>query len=211
MNKTKIIVEDATKNETKDAAARLALLRKETAQLERKLARGTRDIKPATKIAAPVQPKPEPKDDAAAPRVGGGLSLDLGARVEAALRVHPHSLEELARELKEPVGRISTALKPLRKHLYNVGTEHAPAWFWIVGDEASASEINQAVLTLVKFKPMRFPELLAATGARQGRVSGAIVAMQRDSNARLVNLDTPQRARWFMVPEGVTLAKLKSR
>lgn len=190
MKTTKIKTEKHTA--TEDAAARLEALRQEAHELEVKLtlARGTRDL---------------------APRVGGELSLDLGQRIEAVLRVRPHSVEELARELKESAGKISAALKPMRKHLFNAGSEDAPSWFWIVSDQATAAEVNAAVAALVRFKPMRFPELLAATGARQGRVSGAVVAMQRDPKSRLVNLDTAMRARWFAVPEGIQLAKLKKR
>lgn len=181
-----------------EAAARLEALRKEAAKLEKQLARGTGDVtEEARKVTAP--------------RVGGHLSMDLPQRIEAALRAKPRSIEELARELHETPGRITATMKPMRKHLYNAGTEDAPAWFWIVGDGASASEINAAVEALVKFKPMRFPELLAATGARQGRVSGAIVAMQRDGKSRIANLDSPMRARWFWVPDGVGLARLKVR
>lgn len=185
-----------TKLETTELEARLAALREQERELTAKLkhARGTGDH---TEIAL---------------RVGGELSLPLEQRVESMLRAHPRSLEELTRELKEPAGRISNAMRTMRKRLYNVGTEDAPVWFYIVGDEASAEQINAAVRSLVTFRPMRFPELLAATGARQGRVSGAIVAMQRDPKSRIANVDqNPLRARWFIVPDGIQLSRLKAR
>lgn len=169
-------------------ALRLEQLRREQADLEKKLrlARGTQDFPRA--------------EDAPLPD-----------RMELVLRSRPRSIEELARDLHEPVGKIAAALKPLRKNLFNVGTEGAPAWFWIVGDEAPTDQLNTAVAALVKFRPMRFPELMSATGARQGRVSGAIVAMQRDPKSRIVNLDTASRARWFIVPEGIQLSRLSKR
>lgn len=186
-----------TENPTAELEARLASLREQERELaaKLKLARGTGDH---TEVAL---------------RVGGELSMTLDQRIEAILRDKPHSLDELTRELKEPAGRISSVMKTMRKRLYNVGTEDAPVWFYIVGDEASAEQINNAVRALISFRPMRFPELLTATGARQGRVSGAIVAMQRDPKSRIANVDPdrPQRARWFIVPEGVQIARLKSR
>lgn len=172
-----------------DAAARLETLRLEQAKLEQqvRLARGTREG------MAPIVAPP------------------LTDRMLASLTERPRSLDELARELREPAGKISAAIKPLRARLYNAGTEAAPAWFPIVGDEAPTEIVNAAVAALVRYRPMRFQELLAATGARQGRVSGAIVALERDPESRLVNLDTPTRARWFIVPQNVQLARLKRR
>jgi hypothetical protein len=172
-----------------EALARLEALKKQAAELEKQLARGTGDVsREAREATQPIE-----------------------VQIELALRERPMTLEELARQLKESVGKVSTAMKPLRKRLYNAGTDAAPAWFWVVGDGAATTDINKAVEALVRFKPMRFPELLAATGARQGRVSGAIVALQRDPKGRLVNLDTAVRARWFMLPDGVSLSRLKRR
>jgi hypothetical protein len=184
---------------TVNLADRLEAMNAEIDHLKAQVARarGTADVTKAAKTAGV--------------RVGGDLSLPLETRIEATLRVKPHNTEELARELHESAGKVSAALRTLKPHLYNAGTEHAPAWFWIVGDDAPTGQVNAAIEALVRFKPMRFPELLAATGARNGRVSGGIVAMQRDPAARLVNLDTPVRARWFVVPEGIQLAKLKKR
>ena len=191
-----------TKNEIEvenqgDVAARLAQLQKEAAELEKQLARGTGDI---TKHAR-----------AAKHRVGGLESLPLIERIEIALRVKPHSIEELSRELKEPAGKISAAMKPLRGRLFNAGTELAPAWFVVVGDKAEAADINSAVEALVSYREFTFPELVAATGARQGRVSGAIVKLQRDPKSRIVNLGSDAKAKWRILPEGIQLSKLKPR
>lgn len=192
------VIRKNTKTETPaEIEARLNALREQERELaaKLKLARGTGDH---TELAL---------------RVGGELSMSLEQRIEAVLRTRPTTIEELARELKAPAGKVVAALKPMRKHLYNVGTEDAPAWFWIVGDAAPTEQVNTAVKSLIAFRPFRFPELLNATGARQGRVSGAIVAMQRDPKSRIANVDPdrPNRARWFIVPEGVQIARLKSR
>jgi hypothetical protein len=197
MNKNKNLASITSNISLQDAAARLETLRQEQAQLEQqvRLARGTRE--------------------GMAPIAGGTLAdrvlASLADRVLASLAERPRSIDELARDLGTPSGRIAAAIKPMRGKLSNVGTEALPAWFPIVGDEAPTEVINAAVTALVRFKPMRFAELMAATGARQGRVSGAIVALQRDPKARIVNLDTPARARWFIVPEGIQLARLGKR
>lgn len=177
-----------TKNATTPTPAQLDELLRQQKELTEKirLARGTRDF---------------PKS----------ADMPLEDRIGVLLKERPRSLEELARDLREPAGKVSAAIKPLRKHLFNAGTDAAPAWFWIVGDESPTDQLNAAVAALVRYRPMRFQELLAATGARQGRVSGAIVALERDPESRLVNLDTPTRARWFIVPQGIQLAKLKRR
>lgn len=194
----KIKTETHTENQN-DVVARLQSLKKEAAELEKQLARGTGDVSEQARTAR-------------RPRVGGDMSASLSERIEAALRTKPHSLDELARELKESAGKIAAAVKPMRNRLFNAGTETDPAWFWIVGDHASATEINNAVRALVHYRPMSFTELRAATGARQGRVSGAIVAMQRDPKSRISNIDdNPLRARWFVVPEGVAISRLKPR
>lgn len=170
---------------------RLAELKEAAAELEKKLemARGTGDVTEEARVAG----------------------RDLPKMIEAILRQRPRTLVELAKDIGEPAGRVSNALRPMKKLLFNAGTADTPAWFVIPGDAASTETINNAVRALIAYRPMYFPELLAATGARQGRVSGAIVAMQRDPNGRIVNLGTTARARWFEVPEGTQLSRLKRR
>lgn len=171
-----------TKNDT---AARLEALKIEARELEAKLrqARGTREIAP--------------------------LILEPAERVQAALSLRPATLEDLARELKMPVGRIEAEIKPLRKQLFNVGTDVAPAWFLPTGDDVPTPLLNAAVRALISHKPMTFQELKAATGARDGRIHGAIVAARETE--QVVNLGTQSHGRWFLVPAGTKIAGLKSR
>jgi hypothetical protein len=175
-----------------ETMARISALEAEAQKLRAQLARGSKDIT-AEALAATRSVVP------------------LETRIEMALRQRPRATEELARDLKEAAGKVSTAMKTIRKHLVNVGTETAPAWFWVVGDKAPTEQINAAVEALVRYKDCTFPELIAATGARQGRVSGAIVKLQRDPKSRIVNFGTPGRAKWRILPEGIQLAKLKTR
>lgn len=119
--------------------------------------------------------------------------------LESALRAAPASVPELARKLGESPARVNARVARLRKegHLYNVGTVESPRWFWIVGDDATPAELRAAVHALITDRPMTNAELLAATGARRGRVSGQIVDLQRTGKP-VQKLGTERRARWFL-------------
>lgn len=135
---------------------------------------------------------------------------DLPARIEEALRTRPHSIDELARAAGETVGKVSAALRPLKSRVTNVGGSEYPRWFWIIGDDADPSQVAAAVRALVADRPMTLTELSAATGVRQSRVSGAIVAMQREPETRIAKVgNDPVRARWFLVPADIQIAPLK--
>jgi hypothetical protein len=192
-----------TDDNTVRELAQLEVLRKQAASIEARLAprlaRGTGDVTTQANAAL----------------VAAGVALPtvpLHARIEAHLRVKPHTILDLARELREPVGKISNALRPLKRHLYNVGTAEMPVWFWILGDETPTDQLNAAVATLVAYRPMTFAELQAATGARYGRVSGAMVALRRDPKSRVVDLNggAGGKARWWILPAGIEIARLKS-
>ncbi len=177
----------------RDRAARMEIDAKaERLEAERalkQLARGTRDV--AESSATPVQfPK----------------ALPLAAKIEAMLRgpFAPLDIRALAAAVEEPVGRVVAHLKKLRstacptravdghlgcpvgdgapdaKQIYNLGAEDDPRWIWVVGDETSPEELHLMVRKLLEHKPMTFPELRAATGARRGRLSGRLVQMGRD-------------------------------
>lgn len=66
-----------------------------------------------------------------------------------------------------------------------------------VGDETSTAELVDAITRLLRVKPMTFQELLEATGARDNRIKGVLMRMQR-VGMRLVNLGTEQKALWFL-------------
>lgn len=180
-----------------DLAARLAALDpRATRELEEKirLARGTRE-------------------DVKAPESEPALSLE--QRIEAALRAAPLSLDALARSLAVPIGRVAKAIKPLRKQLFNVGTEHEPEWFWRCGDDVSTPVVNAAVLALVKCRPLFTSEIVAATGARPKRIDGALVAIQehdmKSGVAHLLKLGDLRRPKWWYAPDQATVARLTSR
>lgn len=77
-----------------------------------------------------------------------------------------------------------------------------------VGDAGPTSELMLAVQHLLRQRPMSFREILEETGARDGRVSGAIVRLQRDG-AGVVNLGKSNAALWF-IPDDDVLARLRA-
>lgn len=157
-------------------------LERQAAELRAKLGlvRGTRrDVRPRT----PTPPRGTPKPT-----------------VEAVLRHRVATAAEIATEVGLPVGVISAELAAAKKRgrVVDLGV----GWSWVVGDEGPTAELNDLVVRLVSARPMTFPELIAATGAREKRVSGAIVRIQRDDklSRRFENQGTGSRARWYLRP-----------
>lgn len=197
------VVLPATDLENVEAA--LALAREEIAALEQKvrLARGTQDMPP---LAAPAPV-------VAASTIPVVAVPSLIQRIEAALRERVLSTVELAHDLGEPVGKVTFAVRGLRKNLGNVGTTTESRWTWRIGDGTPPAELEAVVLRLVSEQPLTTAELVAATGARASRVGGAMVAIQR-SGVQVMNLGTQHRHRWFVVPasaKDVRLAPKRAR
>jgi hypothetical protein len=130
--------------------------------------------------------------------------------VEQALRREPMTSQQIARATGLATARVSDAIRKVRPNLFNIGTETDPMWCWIIGDAASTDKLNAYVAQLITIRPMTFRELKAATGARDGRVSAAIVRLQQNKSANIVDLGTGGRARWFLMPTDVTIARIKS-
>lgn len=127
--------------------------------------------------------------------------IALSSRIEERLRAAPHTLDELVAALDVPAGRVSTTLREYKRKgkIYNVGTEDRPSWVWIVGDECEPAQLRAAVTMLLRERPFAFSELMVATGARRGRVSGVIVAMQREGKPPLY-IGDEHKGRWFLPP-----------
>lgn len=175
-------------------AAEQAQLAERIATVRGMLARGTGDV---TQAAAAAR--------AAVALTPPALAPSLTERVEGALRTGVWSLDDLCREVRAPAGPVSAILKRARaaRHVYNVGSEDRPRWTWILGDEVPTQTLYAKVERLVSEVPLEFEQLLKATGARRGRVSGAIVDLQkRYGRDKVLNLGTPARARWFLPKTG---------
>lgn len=188
------------------ATERASRLEAQLEQTTARMARGTADLTADVATAATPAPvsaprrarrsvSPPPVVETAAP----APARDPAAELETALREKPRSVAELARAVGQPAGHVSIAMRALKKagRVYNIGTSDAPRWTWVIGDETSQPELAAAVTALIRDRPMTFGELMAATGARRGRVSGVIVGLQR-GGAGIENRGDPRRARWFL-------------
>lgn len=120
------------------------------------------------------------------------------------------SVRSLAQEFRAPLPKVATLVRELRAagKLYETA-DAEPRYLWIHGDEQSPQDRAALVGTLISERPWKFVDLLAATGARRGLVSGAIVELQRVGRP-VLNCGTERRARWFLV-EGVDANRVKRR
>lgn len=153
-----------------------------------KLARGTGNDLAAEAAKAVAAAKPQTlKERMIATLLGADVPFTFGALCKA-VDAKPGSVVNCMRELK-------------REHaVYNLGTEDHPRWIGVIGDKTSTAELNAWVRRLVELAPLSFAQLLAATGARRGRVSGAIVQLQRNPQTRklLQNLGDDRTYVWFL-------------
>lgn len=149
-----------------------------------KLARGTGDYR--EQAAAAIAQTTEQRE----PRT-------LTEKIERALRAHDMTFEQLVKDVGEPSGRVQAVMSKLRaaEKVYNIGTGDRPRWLWVIGDETEPAELRAVVMRLIRKRSWLFSELLAATGARRGRVSGVIVDLQR-TGANIVNEGTERLAKW---------------
>lgn len=133
----------------------------------------------------------------------------LRQRVEGLIRQSSMSVGQLVKHLGVPQAPINDILNKLKeeKAVYNTGTEEYPLWTYVIGDNTPTPEVNRLVRRLVTERPMTLKELVAATGARLSRVSGAVVHLQR-TEKQLFNLGVPRAARWFLVTDKAQVTRL---
>jgi DNA-binding transcriptional regulator GbsR (MarR family) len=179
-------------------------------QLEDQLkhARGTGDVAEQARAAVaaaearptPVKPVPQPRPQ---------RRLDPKSEVAKVLRGNSFNTAQIAKATGLSIGKSAEALRALKaeRKVANVGSEDFPRWTYRIGDETSAQELNAEVKRLIEDRPMTTQELIETTGARLARVSGALIALQR-TEKQLLNLGTQRRAKWFLVSDRVTLARL---
>lgn len=158
------------------AQERVSELAKQMVEMQHKFARGSVDVTAAAQ------------------------QVSLEARVESLLANGIWTLDTLARELDVSTSKTLRAMKPLRDRLYNIGTEDRPRWTLTVGNEVDIAVLTAQVGRLLREKPMDRKELLAATGASDNRIGGALRRLQREG-ARVENWGSARYARWVIVPE----------
>lgn len=161
-------------------AAELARTRAEIADTRARvsrLGRGTGDVTEAARAAVAVVTDPR-------------------ERTRQALRDRVATVEHVASalEVTEPQARALVA--ELGDEVYNLATDAAPRWVLQIGDETDTETLCEAVRRVLRERPLEQREIIAATGARRNRVSGAIVKLQAQSEP-IWNLGEKNKARWF--------------
>lgn len=82
-----------------------------------------------------------------------------------------------------------------------------PHW---VGDNGPTPELTGAIAAICSERPLTHAEIVEATGARPGRVSGCLVEMRR-AKMPLVNIGSGNRARyWFVTPDAAERATART-
>lgn len=79
---------------------------------------------------------------------------------------------------------------------------------WWTGDDGTTEELMGVIQAMLKERPCRFVELLEETGARDNRIKGVIMRLQREGvNVVDVAPEGTGKALWF-IPSPEVLARL---
>lgn len=81
---------------------------------------------------------------------------------------------------------------------------------YFIGDDGPTEQLMAVVQQLLTEHPMTFQDLLATTGARDNRVKGVIMRLQREG-VRVINIGLPMRAVWFIPNDEVLERILKTK
>jgi len=189
-------------------------LAEEVQQLERKV-RAARGTEPPATIPIEAQPEiaPEPAADMKPipdmtftvypPPTPPAPSLE--HRIERHLRHNIASTVELARVTGRTVDDVGAALANLRPRAHNLGSAELPKWIWLPNGYSS-QELRDLVRRVISHQPMELRELVAVTGVREGLVAGHLTELRRSDN--VVDLGSPYRGRWFIMPSTARDARL---
>lgn len=82
-----------------------------------------------------------------------------------------------------------------------VAPKHGP---YYVGDEGPTEQLMSVIKDMLTEHPMRFQQILEATGARENRIKGVIMRLQRDG-VRVVDVasEGAGKALWFIPSDEV--------
>lgn len=80
---------------------------------------------------------------------------------------------------------------------------------WWTGDDGTTEELMGVIQAMISERPRRFVELLEETGARDNRIKGVLMRLQREGvNVVDVAPQGSMKALWF-IPSPEVLARLK--
>lgn len=131
---------------------------------------------------------------------GKGKDIDLVEQARQ-LRLQAEELEKSARHARGT----KRSVPPPHAGRVIVKPARGPHW---VGDEGPTEQLMAAVQSLLLERPLRFVELLEATGARDNRIKGVIMRLQREG-VRVVDVapEGTGKALWF-IPSDEVLNRL---
>lgn len=125
------------------------------------------------------------------------------------LRLQAEALERSARNARGTARDVSAAAARARRDSKpgNVVVKPARGPHY-VGDDGTTEELMATVQRMLMDRPWRFSELLEATGARDNRIKGVIMRLQREG-VRVVDVAPAGvgKALWF-IPSDEVLARL---
>lgn len=130
---------------------------------------------------------------------GKGKGKDLVEQARQ-LRLQAEELEKTARHARGTKRDVSP-------HAGRVIVKPARGPYW-VGDEGPTEQLMAVVQQLLTERALRFVELLEATGARDNRIKGVIMRLQREG-VRVVDVapEGTGKALWF-IPSDEVLQRL---
>ncbi len=132
----------------------------------------------------------------------------LDERIHAVLAAESLSPDQLAGAIGAEVGPVATALRRLVNagHVHNVGSEERPFYTWRVGAQASAEELERAVLRLISERPTTVADLQAATGVPLVRVARIVATIRRNPefHSRLRDLSGNHTGAWLLLSPAIT-------
>ena len=120
------------------------------------------------------------------------------------LRLQAEALEKAARLARGTQG--PTRAWPAPSGWPAVPPARGPYW---VGDEGTTEELMAVMQKMLVVRPWRFVELLEATGARDNRIKGVLMRLQREG-VRVVDVSPggTHKALWF-IPSDAVLVRLQ--
>lgn len=118
------------------------------------------------------------------------------------LRMQAEELEKtakLARGTQRVVKPGNVIVKPTRSPYY-------------VGDESSTGNLMAVIQRMLTERPWRFQEMLEATGARDNRIKGVIMRLQREG-VRVVDVapEGTGKALWFIPSDEVLVRLMRAK
>lgn len=131
---------------------------------------------------------------------------DIRQRIQFALMRETLDTNKLSKAIGEPVDVVLEQISKLEYdreyrpegRIANLGHRDSPLWVWRVGNEADTQTILKIAKRLITERPTAFRDLVRAIGARESRVSGVMVEIQR--HEPVVDMSNGGHAKIYFLP-----------